>query len=212
MRLAILPIVLMFILPAAAVADTVTAEWGLDANLNSYASFGANAAVTGRGQSFVAVTSGRLTTVELRVERISDHDVPLRVAIHAADGAGLPSGPALASRDFEASLIPLTTGPVTLDFGDADAMLEAGTSYAIALRSGDTEVEGSLYALNLAYNEAATYAGGVAFRALGDDPWLVSDLFDAGFRVLVDTSVPVERVSWGALKRDAAPTRSPAGR
>ncbi len=191
------------LVPAApATASGTAAEWGLDAPLNAYAGFGGTSFSYARCQTFVATASGRLETATFRVGRVSDHDHPLRLSLYAVQD-GTPGGEPIYSEDFPASMTQVDGyDPVVFAFAGDSPRLQAGSSYALSMEDPASTEAASTYVILAGSGDDAGYAEGDSWRrAYGDTTWAADAITDFAFRITVADVVPVERASWGGLKR-----------
>jgi|GEM_PF-5790629 len=89
---------------------------------------------TWTGQNFIASANYRITSVKIYMYRANIVDTyPLVVSLYLADGSGKPTGAALATGNFDASVIPGgSTAWIEISYGSG-AVLSNGTRYVHVL-------------------------------------------------------------------------------
>ena len=190
-------------LPGAAQAAAVSAEFNPSSGNSSYGGFGKDGSIDSRAQIFLATVGGRVDSVSLRVSRDVENAGDLVIAIAEADTGGLPTGDPLGSITVPEAEVQLNAYALqTFSFGDTGPLLVAGRKYAIVVTPVTLNPDTSPFGLNGANHESVDYPdGNSAYRLGAGAAWNYTDITNYVFRVVVDETTPVERTSWGGVKR-----------
>jgi hypothetical protein len=200
-----IPLLLSVLAAAPAPAETVTAAWNLETDMNSYAGIGAENISWKRGQTFTAEQSGQIVSASFRLQRASEFQTTdLQIELFELDATGLPQATPLHTNIFapDGMNVGPPSLPLTYVFDGERPVLQAGTGYALVL-TGAVGFGGVSFYLNGYFDARADYDGGSAVSiGYGETEWtrIYDGQVDFGFRVTVDETVPTEQTSFGSIK------------